>query len=97
MCPVVAAIRTHPVFGDLAGNRQAALAALTSAADAGATILVLPELCISGYCFESDAEADAACETIPGPSTAQWSSFAHERQVVIVGGLAELDAVTARS
>ena len=92
MCPVVAAIRTHPVFGDLAGNRQAALAALTAAADAGATILVLPELCISGYCFESDAEADAACETIPGPSTAQWSSFAQERQVVIVGGLAELDA-----
>lgn len=96
MCPVVAAIRTQPVFGDLAGNRQATHTALTAAADAGAEILVLPELCVSGYCFESDAEADAACETIPGPSTELWSSFARARGVVVIGGLAELDETGRR-
>lgn len=96
MCPVVAAIRIQPVFGDLAGNRQTTHAALTAAADAGAEVLVLPELCISGYCFESDAEADAACETIPGPSTELWSALARDRGVVIIGGLAERDATGQR-
>ena len=34
---------------DVPGNTEAVLAAVRAAADAGASVLVLPELCLTGY------------------------------------------------
>ena len=42
-----------PVVGDLDGNRRLALSAIAEAVEAGAEVIVLPELVTSGYMFES--------------------------------------------
>ena len=93
MSPIVAAVRMEPVLGDRAESIARGLAGAAEAVAAGAEVVVLPELCTSGYCFASEAEADAACEPVPGEATAAWHAFAREHGAVVVAGLAErLDA-----
>ena len=87
-----ASVRLHPRLGDPAGNLAASVAAIEAAGEAGARLIVLPELCTSGYCFADDAEADAACQPIPGPATEAWAALARRFDAVIVAGLAERDA-----
>lgn len=45
----IALAQTNPTIGDLAGNRRLAQEAAENAAAAGADLVVLPELAISGY------------------------------------------------
>ena len=47
-------VQFHPRFGDIAGNLER-MTAMLEPEDAG--ILVLPELALSGYIFESRDEA----------------------------------------
>lgn len=91
--PVVraAAAQLAPVLGDLAGNRVRSLAALAGAAERGATLVVLPELCTSGYVFADAAEARAAAEPADGPTVRAWEAVARAHDLVVVGGLCELD------
>ena len=56
----VAVHQLAPVIGDLDGNRARALAAIDAAADAGAQVVVLPELAASGYVFRDADEARGA-------------------------------------
>jgi 5-aminopentanamidase len=85
------AVRLAPVLGDRAANLELALAAIEAAARDGAQLVVLPELCTSGYSFESPTEAHRAAEPIPGPSSSAWSEAASRLGVVVVGGICELD------
>ena len=55
----VCAQQLDPVVGDLDGNRRLALDAIAEGVDAGAEVIVLPELVTSGYMFESAEEAAA--------------------------------------
>lgn len=71
-------------------NREAAAAAITAAADGGARVIVLPELTPSGYVFSGPAEARSLAEPADGPTAAQWSRLAANRDLVIVGGICEL-------
>jgi len=90
----VAVVQFDPQVGleNLALNAAAVEERLTQAADAGATLIVLPELATTGYCFRSRAEAFAHAEAIPAGRTAQgWEVFARERDLYIVGCLPELD------
>lgn len=48
-----------PTLGDLEANRRASVAAIRSAVEMGAQVVVLPELTTSGYVFESREEAEA--------------------------------------
>jgi predicted amidohydrolase len=48
-----------PVLGDLEANAELTIAAITAAIDAGADVVVLPELATSGYMFDSMEEAAA--------------------------------------
>ena len=86
-----AAVRLHPRFGEAEANRAASTAAIDAAAAAGARLVVLPELCSSGYCIATEAEADSACEPLDGPTVAAWTAAARRHDLVIVGGLAERD------
>ena len=45
----IAAAQLNPVVGDLAGNVTKILDALKAAKDAGADLLVTPELALTGY------------------------------------------------
>ncbi|MFE6871795.1 nitrilase family protein [Kitasatospora sp. NPDC057692] len=64
------------------------------AADGGATLVVLPELCATGYAFATRAEAYAHAEEVPSGATVRaWEAFARDRGVHLVGGLVEQDGV----
>jgi predicted amidohydrolase len=88
----VACAQLAPVFGDLDGNRARAAGAVRAAAQAGATLIVLPELCITGYVFEDEAEARSLAEPVDGVTVTQWQTLAAGLGVIIVGGICELDA-----
>lgn len=88
--PVRVACCQIPVMvGDPLGNRVSARAAIQAAADAGARIIVLPELANVGYMFDNRAQLQAAAETADGPSVREWELLARERDLVIVAGFAE--------
>ena len=86
----VACLQIAPVVGDAEGNRRLARAAIGEAVDAGARLVVLPELATSGYVFESSDEARACAEPADGPSLSGWSEEAARGDAVVVGGLCEL-------
>lgn len=88
----VACCQLAPQVGQAEANRAAARVAIAAAADAGARIVVLPELATSGYVFADRAEAWSLAETREGPTVSEWSALAAARELVIVGGLCERDA-----
>jgi 5-aminopentanamidase len=87
----VACAQLAPQLGDLEGNRARAAAAIEDAAAQGATLVVLPELCTSGYVFADADEARALAEPADGPTAAAWHELATRHGLVIVGGLCEVD------
>ena len=90
MSPVsVACCQLAPRVGDAPANRAAARTAIRAAAGAGAQIVVLPELAISGYVFADRAEAWTLAETRQGPTVGEWTALAAELDVILVGGLCE--------
>ena len=79
--------QTNPDFGKVAENLDAVVARLD---EANADLIVLPELCISGYQFASKEEVWELAETVPdGPTTRRLLDVARRRQMVIVAGLPE--------
>jgi 5-aminopentanamidase len=64
--------------------------ALSAAIDDGAQIIVLPELCNSGYVFESVQEARAAATTAGGDLLAGWATEAARGDALVIGGFCEL-------
>jgi 5-aminopentanamidase len=77
-------------------NRQAAVGAVAEAAAANARLVVLPELCDSGYVFDAAhpaAEARGlAARAAESITLHQWHALAAQHQLVIVGGFCELGA-----
>ena len=86
----VACCQFAPQVGDKAGNLARSADAIERAARQGARIVVLPELCNSGYVFESRAEARALAEPFAeGETTALWCGLAAELKLHIVAGFCE--------
>lgn len=78
-----------PALGDLETNAQQTVAAIRSAVDGGADVVLLPELATSGYMFESAEEA-AAVAIEPGHELlARWAAEAGRGGATVVGGFAE--------
>jgi len=77
-------------------NRRAAADAVAEAAAAGARLVVLPELCDSGYVFDAaDPAAEARGLAAPAADSTtlrQWHELAARHGLVIVGGFCELGA-----
>jgi predicted amidohydrolase len=72
------------------GNPALAREAIRAAVEAGAQIVVLPELCNSGYIFESKQEARAAAVSSDGELLRTWAQEARRGEAVVIGGFAEL-------
>lgn len=90
----VASIQMEPVFGETVRNVARSVALLEQAADRGAKIAVLPELCNTGYVFQSRTEIRELAEEIPsGPSTKSWLEAARRLDMVIVAGITERDGL----
>lgn len=88
----IACIQMEPIVGDKAHNIAKSLTLIGEAADHGARLIVLPELCNSGYVFDSRDEAESLSETIPsGETVTAWMQIARERGLHIVAGINERD------
>ncbi|MDR0343712.1 MAG: carbon-nitrogen hydrolase, partial [Nocardiopsaceae bacterium] len=86
----VACCQLAPRVGEAAANRAACRAAAERAAAAGAQVVVLPELAVSGYVFADEAEARALAEPAQGPTASEWAGLAARLGITLVGGLCEL-------
>ncbi|MDQ3867352.1 MAG: carbon-nitrogen hydrolase [Actinomycetota bacterium] len=85
----VACCQIVPEVGDAEGNRRRAREAVREAVDAGARLVVLPELSTSGYVFESEEEARVLAQPADGGALRDWADEAARGDAVIVGGFAE--------
>jgi len=88
---VVAACQLGLAVGEVESNRAAAAAAVAESAGRGAELVVLPELCDSGYVFTGVAEARAlATPAADSPTLRQWQALAGRYRTTIAGGFCEL-------
>lgn len=95
----VATIQFRPIFKDVQGNLRRLARQTIEAAKAGAKLIVLPELALTGYSFMNGAEAAAFAEVISefrpdvarGTSMAVFYAIAKKYQCYIVWGLVEKD------
>ncbi|MEB3101764.1 nitrilase family protein [Ferviditalea candida] len=86
----VACVQMKPLFGQVQKNVAATKQWIEQAKHRGADIVVLPELCNTGYVFESRSEAFSLAEEIPnGPTVQAWSRLAETNNVYIIAGIAE--------
>lgn len=79
-----------PAVGDVVGNRRLTREVVREAISAGADLVVLPELCTSGYVFESVDEARAMSQPADGGALQDWAEEAARGDAVVVGGFCEL-------
>ena len=80
------------MLGELDANRARAGAAIERAATRGAHLVVLPELCVSGYVFADVEEARACAEPLEGATFQSWRTLAERHGLTIVGGICEQGA-----
>lgn len=79
-----------PTLGDLDANASLTIGAIRESIAAGAELVVLPELILSGYMFASTDEARPAAITTEHPVFAGWSDEVRAAGAVVIGGFAEL-------
>jgi N-carbamoylputrescine amidase len=85
-----AVIQMAPEVGHKADNVERSVELASRAAEAGAELIVMPELCNSGYVFQSREEAFELAEEVPGGSTCSaWHEVCREHGCYVVAGIAE--------
>lgn len=88
----VACIQMEPVVGSKPQNVTKSLQFIERAADSGARLIVLPELCNTGYMFSTRDEAFGLAETVPeGETCRAWMRICADRGLYVVAGIAERD------
>jgi predicted amidohydrolase len=93
----VAVAQLEPKLGEKARNLEACIGRMEEAADAGVSLLVLPECALPGYMFDSAAEALPFAEEIPGPATAALEHACLRLDLYVVCGLLERDGDALRN
>lgn len=97
---LVAAIQFRPFLKEVRRNLQKLVSLVIEAGEKGAKITVLPELCITGYSFMSQKEAELFAEIIsdfkpqdrnPVSSISVFYALAHKYDMYIAWGLVEKD------
>ena len=82
----------EPIVGEKDKNLSRSIEMIEEAAGNGARLVVLPELCNSGYVFETREEAFALSEEVPaGPTSEAWIQLAAKHDLHIVAGINERD------
>jgi N-carbamoylputrescine amidase len=86
----LACLQMQPSFGDVASNVTKSVQLIERAADQGANLVVLPELCSTGYVFSNREEAFAVAEEVPaGPTASAWIECAARHRLHLVAGICE--------
>jgi len=82
-------VQFNPIFGKVDENNKKIEDFVSKNQ---ADLLVLPELCNTGYMFKDKNELRQLSEEIPqGKTTKEWIRIAKENKAFLVGGLAERD------
>jgi predicted amidohydrolase len=79
-----------PILGDLRANIELSVDAVRESVAAGAHVVVLPELVLSGYMFSSTEEALPVAIEPTHPVFGGWSGAVRDVGGVVVGGFTEL-------
>lgn len=79
-------LQYSPVFGDKKGNLERVGEMLSKEKDA---IIVLPELCFSGYLFKDRKELEELAEETPGPTVEYLAPITKNNNIFLVFGIAE--------
>jgi predicted amidohydrolase len=87
----VATVQFEPTMFEKERNITGLLALCEQAAQAGARLIVTPEMGTTGYCWFDRAEVAPYVEPIPGPSTDRFAALAQKYDCYIVVGLPEVD------
>jgi len=89
----VAVVQMPVVLGDKEKNLAKTAELSRRAVNDGAKLLVFPELCNTGYVFNSRQEVINLAEKVPdGNSILFWEALATELQVYMILGVLEVDA-----
>lgn len=91
---MAAAVQYEPEFGAVEANLAALAGLVASASAAGARLVVLPEMCTTGYVFGSREEIAPWVQPVPGPVTSFLGRLAARAKTYLVAGLAEVDPRT---
>ena len=86
---VVAGIQCDPQLGRPDRNLEMIATWAAQARSAGAALAIFPECAVSGYCFDSAAEALEFAELVPGPATAALEAIARQCNLHLVVGMLE--------
>jgi 5-aminopentanamidase len=86
----IACCQFAPDVEQPAANATLAREAIAAGVAGGAQIVVLPELCTSGYVFRALDEARAAAAPADGEILQGWAQEAARGDAVVVGGFCEL-------
>lgn len=83
-----------PIFGDKRANLQKIAETLEKTE---ADLMVLPELCTTGYLFTSQDEVAELAEPVPGPTTLFLENLTRRKHCWLVLGMAERVGANDRS
>lgn len=86
----IACRQLAPILNDLPANIKLTVDAVRDSAAAGARVVVLPELALTGYMFASRDEARSVAITVAHPVLARWAEAVRGVDGVVVGGFVEL-------
>jgi len=90
MNTIVAAIQFEPKILEVHDNLGAAVQLVHEAAAKGASVIVLPELCTSGYALTGPGEAMSCAQTRDGYQTQAFTGIARNYNCHVVMGYVEL-------
>ena len=86
---IVSSIQYEPVKGKVEKNIKNIIELIKEASEKGAELIVLPEMCTTGYIWQNRKEIKPYLETIPGETTDSITSLTKKYQNYVVIGIAE--------
>lgn len=93
---VVAAIQFKPWRGAVPENRARLAQLIAASAQAGAELVVAPEMCNSGYVFPDRETILPYCETREGPTAQMFATLARDLGITLAYGWPEIEEGTGR-
>lgn len=93
---IAAAVQFCPARGELQKNRARLLLLLRSAIESGAELVVLPEMCTSGYLFPDRDTILPLCETREGRTIQLFQAEAVKADITLCFGWPEVDPLSGK-
>ncbi|WP_067928019.1 nitrilase-related carbon-nitrogen hydrolase [Alicyclobacillus shizuokensis] len=91
---VVAAVQFNPRLNDREHNLAALYEIVERAANAGAKLIVTPEMATTGYSYPNRAAIAPFVDTIPGVTTELFAELTRQYNVYVVVGMPEVELET---